>query len=955
MRTFIQTISNSDPWLTALVLGAIGIAVVCGLYAGEQVEVPADDTVVTMVRGGTKRDREETRQLKREFEQQHPDLYLNVITSNVQRKADTMIAAGVAPDVHFVPCDQADYYIAADVLIDLVPYIRQDPQLMADFGTSLFTEAELRAACGPELYDPDAHVPDFIESMVAPFRRRGDDGQWQLFAVPINYTPFFMYYSKDLFDKYNVPYPTENWDWEELRRKAIALTRDQEGRRADHPDFDRRNVASYGFQFAWWQHGVECFIRQNGGRLVNAAGDEVVADDPRTVEALQFLFDLKFQDGVVPPGLGATQHGIGFDKGTLGMFMWGVFYTSTLNEQAPELDWDVAPLPRKIGGPGGGRASVVFPNGWGITRGSEVPEAAWTWLKFLSSREGMQAAEDPVFLPSRRSVLRERGDVDTSEKPASRWALTHDIDNDYAQAPYSTKQYYGAVYEIINDTFQKLLLTPEPPFKPQAAAELITREGNVALQRDQLVRGSTAFGYAALTLAILPFAYGLYRLLRRKKEGRSRLAISEERWGYALISPWLIGFVAFWSFPILVSILLSFSRWQSLSDFTQAEFIGVQNYATALSGDDPKFYTSLWVTFRYAALAVPLTLVFGLALALLMNQAVKGIAVFRTLYYLPAVLPAVASAVLWWHLFNTNHGWINRVLRFANPASTLQLCGLGVGLLVTLVAARLLKPIDRNVSAWRRAYAVPALALGLLVTGSWWVALSPEAPYMAAYVDSVSQREAALRADARELLDGRNLAPGQSFERQVQRYVETELAGDLRWLVDGGWLQRLAETFTSNYPINWLYDETVTPYIFVVIAIWGVGGGMIIYLAGLQGIPTQLYEAAEIDGATRWQRLRNVTIPMLSPVIFFNLIMGVIASFQVFNLAFVLFDGGTGPNDSALFYGLHLFREAFMQYRLGYASALAWILFVIILAFTAVIFKSSPMWVHYEAARGKRA
>ncbi|MBN2447808.1 MAG: sugar ABC transporter permease, partial [Phycisphaerae bacterium] len=170
----------------------------------------------------------------------------------------------------------------------------------------------------------------------------------------------------------------------------------------------------------------------------------------------------------------------------------------------------------------------------------------------------------------------------------------------------------------------------------------------------------------------------------------------------------------------------------------------------------------------------------------------------------------------------------------------------------------------------------------------------------------------------------------------------------------GGWIARLAHAIGAQYPIAWLSDAKVTPYVFVVMALWAVGGGMIIYLAGLQGIPTQLYEAAEIDGAGRWHKLRHVTIPMLSPVIFFNLIMGIIGSFQVFNTAFVLFDGSTGPDDSALFYGLHLFREAFFKYRLGYASALAWILFSVILLFTAMIFKSSPMWVYYESAKGKR-
>lgn len=293
----------------------------------------------------------------------------------------------------------------------------------------------------------------------------------------------------------------------------------------------------------------------------------------------------------------------------------------------------------------------------------------------------------------------------------------------------------------------------------------------------------------------------------------------------------------FAAFPILTSIVLSFAQWQSLGDFTRSEFIGFENYRTAFSGLDTKFWPSLWVTFRYAALAVPAGLVAGLALALLMNQKVRGIAVFRTLFYIPAILPSVATAVLWWHLFDADRGWINRVLGWVNIF---------------------------------------------------------------------------------------------------------------------GWVDTAAGAAGERFPIAWLESPTFTPLVFIVMALWAVGGGMIIYLAGLQNIPTQLYEAAEIDGAGRWAKLRYVTLPMLSPVIFFNLVMGIIGSFQVFNVAFVLFEGGTGPGDSALFYGLHLFREAFFKYRLGYASALAWILFVIILAMTGLVFKSSPMWVHYEAAKERR-
>lgn len=124
-----------------------------------------------------------------------------------------------------------------------------------------------------------------------------------------------------------------------------------------------------------------------------------------------------------------------------------------------------------------------------------------------------------------------------------------------------------------------------------------------------------------------------------------------------------------------------------------------------------------------------------------------------------------------------------------------------------------------------------------------------------------------------------------------------------------------------------------------------------IYLAGLQNIPTQLYEAAQLDGAGVLSQFRHITFPMLSPTLFFNLVMGIIGAFQVFSSAFVLFGGGAGPDDSALFYSFYLYRKAFEQFQIGYGSALAWVLFVIILLFTAVVFRSSSLWVYYEGEK----
>ena len=193
---------------------------------------------------------------------------------------------------------------------------------------------------------------------------------------------------------------------------------------------------------------------------------------------------------------------------------------------------------------------------------------------------------------------------------------------------------------------------------------------------------------------------------------------------------------------------------------------------------------------------------------------------------------------------------------------------------------------------------------------------------------------------------------GQSVIRTVY-YLPAVLAGVAvamlwRWIFspDFGLLNLFLSYFNIEGP-NWLGNRTWVLPSFVIMSLWGVGGGMVIYLAGLQGIPTDLYEAVEIDGATAFRRIWHITLPMLSPVIFFQLIMGVISSMQIFTQAFIMTDGG--PANASLFYMLYLYRQAFEYRNMGYASVLAWILFLCILALTLLLFRTASAWVYYEA------
>jgi multiple sugar transport system permease protein len=173
--------------------------------------------------------------------------------------------------------------------------------------------------------------------------------------------------------------------------------------------------------------------------------------------------------------------------------------------------------------------------------------------------------------------------------------------------------------------------------------------------------------------------------------------------------------------------------------------------------------------------------------------------------------------------------------------------------------------------------------------------------------------------------------------------IESPPAGWVEWLVS----RFTAEPFHFSLPL-WLQDPNWSKPSLIVMSLWTAGGGMIIWLAGLQSIPPQLYEAASIDGANAWQQFRNVTVPMLSPYILFNLVIGLIGTMQIFGEAYIMTAGG--PADSTLFYAYYLFKSAFQYFRMGYASALAWILFVIVLALTLVQLWLSKRWVHYEQA-----
>jgi multiple sugar transport system permease protein len=291
---------------------------------------------------------------------------------------------------------------------------------------------------------------------------------------------------------------------------------------------------------------------------------------------------------------------------------------------------------------------------------------------------------------------------------------------------------------------------------------------------------------------------------------QSRLKRQESIAFYSFISPWLIGFIFFTGGPIIASLYFSLTNYNVVS---KPEFTGFSNYINLFN--DPLFWTSLYNTIYYAIFFIPLGILIAFVSAIMLNQKIKGLALYRTIYYLPSIVPAVANAILWIWLLNPQWGLINTGLRL------------------------------------------------IRIEGPGW--LSSE-----------------------------------------------------QWAKPG----------------------------IILMSLWGVGSWIIIYLAGLQGVPEQLYEAAEIDGATKFQRFIYVTVPLMTPTIFFTLVTGLIGAFQVFTQAYIMTNGG--PVNSTLFYALYLFRNAFNYLKMGYASSMAWILFLIILSLTIIQFKLARKWVFYE-------
>jgi multiple sugar transport system permease protein len=757
------------------------------------------------------------RDLVERFMAEHPKVRVTRINTGdagqLRTKLKTMMSAGQPPDLFYLPPD-------------LLPELAQ-MGLLKDVSEKFGRE-------------PEAWRGDFYPILLDAFRYdrpTGTTGRGALYALPKDFTTAVFYINVDLFEKAGVDWrdiQKNGWSWDrfeaEMKKiRALNGTPGYEGREIFGtllqiwPDTLRHVLWTFDADFfPLAENGLPDFTRS-------------ALDSPGAQRGLDLIARLRLRDRTAFNASGiAKDGGQEFLIGNIGctgpIGRWQVPTYKSIES----FRWDVVPSPH-----GTSKASQIFYTGWTMAAKSAEPDAAWDLMKFLCGREGqVQQARAGLAIPSLQSVaqsddfLRPPAPSDGAEKPIP----PHNAQAFLDAIPAARLQQLPREQEwgrILEEHVNRAIVTGQQ--SPADAAANLQKAWSTELNSPLRKQQWQPMPWTPIVLVTLGIMATLVALLwwKSRREKLGPLDRATERTGFLFIAPWLIGFACLTLGPMVLSLLLSFTRWTGLNTLGGAEYVGAANYTQLVTADHEIFVQSLKVTAYFVILGVPLSQLAALGIALLMNSNVRGIAIFRTIYFVPSVVSGVVLGVLWLQLFNNEYGIINKLL-------------------------------------------APIFNLWGSMPPNWF---------------------------------------------GVNTKVSPPVNDAAVWAIPG----------------------------FVIMGLWGVGGGMIIYLAGLKGIPASLYEAARIDGAGPARRFWNITLPMLSPLLFYNLVMGIIGSFQVFTQAYTM--TGAGPDNATLFYVLQLYRQAFEFHNMGYASAMAWVLFVIVLLLTLLVFRSSKNLVYYEGLR----
>lgn len=685
-----------------------------------------------------------------------------------------------------------------------------------------------------------------------------------VYGVPISVDTRPLFYNKDLLVRAGLVYehgPHKGQakpprTWAQLKADALRLTqwRSDAHQRLKVVGFAPMLGNSFLYMYGWL----------NGGHFMADHGRTCTLNDPPIVHALQWMKSVYHEMGGYK-NVEAFSSGFGsnaldpFISGQVAMKIDSSDALERLANYGPDVNFGVSapPMPAaQLAKLSQYRRKHHLTLSWSggfalaIPKRARQKKGAWALIRFLTSNRGIRMttkshaeiahAQGHVFVPSICPVIKlnhefyQKYVVDNPNLPARfKQGMKTCID----MMPYSK---YRPVSPVGQRLWNAQLDATQSALSGKSAAQRLNYE-TARIQNDLNafyappkgvpIRSWWWFyvGYALLIVALAAIAYawdtkaGVRQKLSRILPWRwspqngviegAQGSFLRRRWreGWICALPWLVGFIALSGGPMLFSAVMSFCHYDIISS---PRFTGLANYKHMFT-DDPLFYKSLWNT-TFMVVGIPVGMALGLAISLLLNLKIRGMAVWRTFFYLPAIVPMVATSILWIWIFNSQNGLINLVL------------------------------------------------------------------------------------------------------------------GD----------------FGIQGP-RWLQDATWAKPAIIIMGLWGAGASMIIWLAGLKGIPDTLYEAAAIDGANPWQRFCHVTVPQLTPYIFFNLIMGLIGTFQIFTQAFVMTGGG--PNNATLFYVYDLFNNAFRYGRMGYACAMAWVLVLIVLVLTIIQLKLSKRWVHYAS------
>lgn len=757
------------------------------------------------------------RQAVHEFETANPGIKVkleNVPYGQYSTKLLAQVAANASPDVAMMEPKMFQAFAKRGASIPLEPFFDQ---------TS------------------DFNISDYYKPIVEAHRFQG-----RLYALPRDIAPIgLIYYNKRLFKEAGLADPdgTWTWDWEprpELREKDFTWVMQQ----LSKVDKDGRPV-QWGFVPAWNRAFADTLVYSQGLRYTNDPEHPTEWNwtKPGIVKAYQWLAEIGRNKHWIPSSTEISNVLMSssdklFLEQKAAMFQCGIWavpgFRKALAPGSKEFfEWDITLAPGHIDPATGKvvRAAPTGGSGYSIMRTCEHPREAWLLLKWMAGAPAMRLmAQAGLAQPAIRKLALEQPWIpgpDTPEEqryPASR-KFTDEAVPFVVFDP--TADYYPELNSFLESKIDGVMAgtsTAEAAFA-RGEAELKPRLQQI-LRLESLppFRWDLAVGGGALILGgLMLWLYG-----PKQRVNLTAAEKKENRAAYGFLTPWIIGTLVLTLGPMILSLLMSLSDWDIMAP---AKWRGAGNYSAAFT-QDARFWAALKVTGLYTLFAVPLGIVVSLSMALLLNTKVRGVPLFRTLFYLPALTSTVAASLIFKKLFQAEGGLVNAVIYGA---------------------------------------------------------------------------------------DGRGNFLG--------------LATALRHVTG------------SMEQANWLGDERLALWSLIVMSLWGAGGGMVILLAGLQAIPQFYYEAATLDGAGAWQRFKAVTFPLLTPSLFFTLITGVIGSLQTFTQAFVMTSGG--PGDSTRFYVLHLYNQAFENLRMGYASALAWILFAVILVFTLLQWRLNR-YVHYE-------